>query len=252
MFAVTTFMFALCLITLVFETALGLQQIQFLLDPTSGGIWSSTQTNVIIAVSTTISRVMYILSDIICAWRAVVLWNKDRRVIAILLLFILWTIAAAGADLGLSLLPIFDSSDRSVQDDSSMKQESVQITVQFIATLGTNLLSTGLIAWKAWQHRVFLQKYLGEGVVSMRVEKVLALLIESGFVYCCIWILYIISMFPVFPEPGFTVMDSILVFVAGSYPTLIVVLVCTQKSPVDHYSTYSNGMRFAKTPTGQT
>jgi hypothetical protein len=69
----------------------------------------------------------------------------------------------------------------------------------------------------------------------MRVEKVLALLIESGFVYCCIWvcattaegtntcveafitlmqILYIISVFGVFPEPGFTVMDSILVFVA--------------------------------------
>jgi len=55
----------------------------------------------------------------------------------------------------------------------------------------------------------------------------------------------------VFPEPGFTVMDSILVFVAGSYPTLIIVLVCMQKSPVDHYSTYSNGMQFARTPTGQ-
>jgi hypothetical protein len=38
------------------------------------------------------------------------------------------------------------------------------------------------------QHRVFLRKHLGEGDVSMRVEKVLALLIESGFVYCCIWV----------------------------------------------------------------
>jgi hypothetical protein len=36
--------------------------------------------------------VQYILSDIICAWRAVVLWNRDKRVIAILLLFILGTI----------------------------------------------------------------------------------------------------------------------------------------------------------------
>ena len=34
----------------------------------------------------------YILSDIICAWRAVVLWNGDKRVVAILLLFILGTI----------------------------------------------------------------------------------------------------------------------------------------------------------------
>ena len=31
----------------------------------------------------------------------------------------------------------------------------------------------------------------------------------------------------------------------GSYPTLIVILVCVQKSPVDHCSTYSTGMQFA-------
>ena len=35
--------------------------------------------------------VQFILSDIICAWRAVVLWNRDKRVIAVLLLFILVT-----------------------------------------------------------------------------------------------------------------------------------------------------------------
>ena len=38
--------------------------------------------------------VQYILCDAICAWRTVVLWNKDKRVIAILLLFILGTIGA--------------------------------------------------------------------------------------------------------------------------------------------------------------
>jgi hypothetical protein len=36
--------------------------------------------------------VQYILCDIICAWRTVVLWNKDKRIITILLLFILGTI----------------------------------------------------------------------------------------------------------------------------------------------------------------
>jgi hypothetical protein len=33
--------------------------------------------------------VQYLLSDIICAWRTVVLWNRDNRVIATLLFFIL-------------------------------------------------------------------------------------------------------------------------------------------------------------------
>jgi hypothetical protein len=39
-----------------------------------------------------LTAVQYILCDIICAWRTVVLWNKDKRIIAILLLFILGTI----------------------------------------------------------------------------------------------------------------------------------------------------------------
>ena len=108
MFGITTFMFILGIIAMVLETALGFQQMQLFLDPTSGNVWSSNRTNVIIAVGATITRLMvrlhdtfmpsalaqltvfqYILSDIICAWRAVVLWNRDKRVIAILLLFIL-------------------------------------------------------------------------------------------------------------------------------------------------------------------
>ena len=35
--------------------------------------------------------VQYILCDSICAWRTVVLWNKDKRIIAILVFFNLAT-----------------------------------------------------------------------------------------------------------------------------------------------------------------
>jgi hypothetical protein len=72
----------------------------------------------------------------------------------------------------------------------------------------------------------------------MRVEKVLAILIESGLVYCFLWvcffrrtntriprvfhqtlqILYLVSAFRVFPEPFFTVMDAVLLFVSVSTP----------------------------------
>ena len=36
-----------------------------------------------------------------------------------------------------------------------------------------------------------------------------------------------------------------LALTQGSYPTLIVILVCIQRSPVDYHSTYSTGMQFA-------
>ena len=63
MFWITTLMFVLGLIALVLETSLGFQQMQLFLDPTSGGIWSSTRTNIIIAVGATITRIMVRLEE---------------------------------------------------------------------------------------------------------------------------------------------------------------------------------------------
>jgi hypothetical protein len=75
-------------------------------------------------------------------------------------------------------------------------------------TLATNLLSTGMIAWKAWYtlpvaldsrqlsltispHRQCcgpVREHLCGGSGSMRVDRVFTLLIESAFIYCCIWV----------------------------------------------------------------
>ena len=57
--------------------------------------------------------------------------------------------AAAGCDLGLSFVPLFNPSHHSIQEDSNVKLgERALILVG--PTLATNLLSTGLIAWKFW------------------------------------------------------------------------------------------------------
>ncbi|KAI9441148.1 hypothetical protein BJY52DRAFT_1377723 [Lactarius psammicola] len=80
-FGITTFMFILGIIVLVQEAALGFQRI----------IWSLHRIRVVFAVHATITCLMYILSDVICARRTVLLWNRDKRVIAILLSFILGT-----------------------------------------------------------------------------------------------------------------------------------------------------------------
>ena len=57
--------------------------------------------------------------------------------------------AAAGCDLGLSLAPLFNPSHQSIQDESGVKLGE-RALIMVGPTLGTNLLSTGLIAWKAW------------------------------------------------------------------------------------------------------
>ncbi|KAH9973227.1 hypothetical protein BGW80DRAFT_1459134 [Lactifluus volemus] len=233
-------MFTLGLIALVLETAFGFQQVRSALYPlaTGGGIWSFMDTAIIFATFETINCIMYILSDIICAWRAVILWNRDKRVIAILLLFILGNIIAAGSALVVDLSPFFNPR---IHNEKPQRHALILVGTTF----GINLLCTGLIGWKAWEHRVTIKQHLGECNVSTRVEKILAILIESGLVYCCLWIVYLIAGFGVFPEPFATAMKLALLVSPGAYPTLIIILVCMQKSPIDFYSAHVSGMVFA-------
>ncbi|KAN0129150.1 hypothetical protein V8E53_013021 [Lactarius tabidus] len=258
MFGTTTFMFILGIIILALQTTLEFQQMQLLVNPTAPGLWSSYRTNVVIAVGATATRLMYILSDIICSWRAVVIWNRDKRVIAILLLFILGTTAAAGCELGLNLRPLFDPSYQSLEDESNVKIGELAL-IMGGPTLATNLLSTGLIAWKAWKRRISVRKHLCGGSGPVRVDRLFALLIESGFIYCCIWacptfilaegftellqILFVISAFQGLSYLGIVIIDSVLLcqFISGLYPTLIVTLVAMQRSPVEHFSTHPTG-----------
>jgi hypothetical protein len=104
-------------------------------------------------------------------------------------------------------------------------------------------LSIEVKLWiRASRHdRILVREHLCKGSGPVRVDRVFALLIESGFIYCCIWILYVISAFQGLSDIGFVVIDSVLLcqFISGLYPTLIVVLVAVQRSPVEHCSNHS-------------
>jgi hypothetical protein len=101
MLGITTFMFALGIIALVLVTVYNCQVMKAILVDSSDW-WSEyyivivwgTITRLMVRLNDTVvltqlTAVQYILCDIVCAWRTVVLWNRDKRVIAILLFLIL-------------------------------------------------------------------------------------------------------------------------------------------------------------------
>jgi hypothetical protein len=94
--------------------------------------------------------------------------------------------------------------------------------------LGTNILSTSLIAWKAWEYRRTVSAHLRKGSQSDRAEKVLALLIESGFVYCLLWIFYLLTAFRVLPGSGSYTVNLVMLFLSSMYPAIIIIIACTQ------------------------
>jgi hypothetical protein len=236
MLGITTFMFALGIIALVLVTVANCQVMKATLVDSSDW-WSEYY---IVIVWGPIPRLMYILCDIVCAWRTVVLWNRDKRVIAILLFLILGSTAAAVWDLYFTIAPLMGPTNWSIESTGRVGERALLFLA--VPTLATNLLCTGLIAWKAWKRHIPVREHFRKGSGTVRVDRVFALLIESGFIYCCIWVIYTISAFGVFLDPGFTFMAG----VAGLYPTIIIILIGTQMSPVEHYSTHSAEMQLTR------
>ncbi|KAI0056920.1 hypothetical protein BV25DRAFT_1477656 [Artomyces pyxidatus] len=242
-------MFTCASIAFILQMPLFLGQLPSHLDPVhAGSPWSHRKTNIITSVGAVSVRINYILSDAIVVWRALTIWSSDRRIFVVLLIFMLGTIAAAGSDLGLSLSQLFDTLDV-VEDQSNIKQGR-RALILVGPTLATNVCATLLIAYKAWHYRVTVKAHLNEDNSATKVEKILALLVESGIVYCVMWVLYVLAAFRVFPNPGPSIMDGIMVQVSGIYPTIIIILVCLQKSPCEKYATQDRSLSFATAPWG--
>ncbi|KAI0056961.1 hypothetical protein BV25DRAFT_1920599 [Artomyces pyxidatus] len=242
-------MFSCGSIAFILQIPLFLGQLPSYIDPLQAGSpYSHYKTNIIVSVGSVSVRINYILSDAIVVWRALTLWSSDRRVFLILLIFMLGTIAAAGSDLGLSLNQLFDTHD--VVNDESNAKEGRRALILAGPTIATNVCATSLIAYKAWKYRVSVKAHLNEDNAATKVEKILALLVESGVVYCVMWIFYILAAFRVFPDPGDSILDGIMVQVSGIYPTIIIILVCLQKSPCEKYATQEldRSLSFAPAP----
>ena len=55
-------------------------------------------------------------------------------------------------------------------------------------SLGTNVLATLSVGYKLWHYRKILRKYIVIGSQVIRLEKALAMILESGMAYCIIWV----------------------------------------------------------------
>ncbi|KAI0259484.1 hypothetical protein BC834DRAFT_974204 [Gloeopeniophorella convolvens] len=239
MLSITTLMFVLGTIAIVLNTCLVQRQLARTILPELVTWQSIQKTQVIVSILGAIVRLnssdQPILSDIVCAWRAVVLWNSDRRVLAFLTTIIIATIGTVGYDLYLRQL-YQQESDSATRVPSVT--EGTLVLIFALPMLSTNVVSTVLIAWKAWERRLVVRKYLGTGNATQRVEKALALLIESGAVYSLLLVLYILMAFNIIPVSDWTTISDISILnVSCIYPTLITLLVGLQRSQFEHYAT---------------
>ncbi|KIK68434.1 hypothetical protein GYMLUDRAFT_718421 [Collybiopsis luxurians FD-317 M1] len=240
LFALTCVMFCMVtgynVINLVF-TLLGLRHIS-IVPPANGGnnlddfkldAPLPIQGTNLASVRTAFAGWTFIFGDAVIVWRAWALWIGSRKIILIPGFFLFGTTVTTLVSFGLDVNPLNVSSN-AINDIS---------IASWCFSLATSFTSTLLIAFKGWQYDVFKKTDVdvsnGPPPNRTQVARIMALIIESGALYCLVWITIIFTEFikvPVLSKVTHVVILTIPIGVqlAGIYPTMIIILVSHQLS----------------------
>ncbi|KAL1712644.1 hypothetical protein EV715DRAFT_213331, partial [Schizophyllum commune] len=181
------------------------------------------------------ARLNYIISDAIVVWRAWILWPNSRIAQGLLLLCMAYSAVAVIVNGALQ---------------ANMSDSPVPHTIARSAMLVTNAVATVLVGIKLWcvfvvyflvlcLRKMFIltharRLYRRNVRASMKlmtgggqVGGILVLLVESGVVYCVVWIL---EMSSITHNVDYLMNFGALTFVlAGIYPTFVVLVVTLQQ-----------------------
>ncbi|KAI5889533.1 uncharacterized protein SCHCODRAFT_01357952 [Schizophyllum commune H4-8] len=167
-------------------------------------------------------RFNFVLSDAIVAWRAWVLWPDNRWVKSSLILCVIGSLAGVTVDC------VWTAQD--VMGENSVRLRALMVTMPLLLT---NVVATALVAAKVWYYRREIKSVIGSWRKTSQVEKVLVLLLESGCVYCLIWVVRLsidLASGTGKTIHGYSIIGGTYHSIAGIYPTLIVIAVACQRS----------------------
>ncbi|KAL1704146.1 hypothetical protein EV121DRAFT_206480 [Schizophyllum commune] len=165
-------------------------------------------------------RFNYFVSDAIVVWRAWVLWPNSRPAKGAL------CVCLAGSLVGVIVECVWTVEDL-VEGEPAIR--TLMMTVPLLAT---NIVATVLVGIQVWIYRRDIKGSFGPVTKTTRVEKVLLLLVESGLVYCLIWVIYLVINLTEGPNTlmAYGVISTAYHTIAGIYPTLIVLAVAMQRT----------------------
>ncbi|KAJ7282870.1 hypothetical protein C8J57DRAFT_1296814 [Mycena rebaudengoi] len=165
--------------------------------------------------------VNYVLSDGVVVWRAwVICMRHHRKYIYIPMFF-----------LGLTTISVFGTivvrivGLNSPAIDMKTWVDMLQIS-GIVLSLISNISATGVVGATAWQHRKLIRAAFSDQVKSTGSGRVLALIVESGVLYCLSGIFLLVSSLIRLPHGTLGGLYApIHVQIAGAYPTIVILLV---------------------------
>ncbi|KAJ7465598.1 hypothetical protein FB451DRAFT_1138232 [Mycena latifolia] len=232
LFVVGLFMYTLSAAFWAYSIAYVVGNMQAYIDPQNEQwLRFSNQVSTPLPLFNAIVLINFVLSDGIVCWRAWVISRRDyRRYIVLPIAFWTFTIISTTA---LIVLRILDIPDASIGPKKAFIRAIEVLQLQNMTTsLLSNISATGLIGTTAWRHRQAMRTNFHER--SSRVNRVLALLIESGVLYCFTGVLGTVSQLIHLPHG--TLNDICLsdnIQFAGAYAPSLLLLISSHQSSDD-------------------
>ncbi|KAL1663803.1 hypothetical protein GGF50DRAFT_127735 [Schizophyllum commune] len=167
------------------------------------------------------TRYNVLVSDAIVVWRAWILSRDSRLAKAALSLCMIGSVA------GVITECVWWARDRTVTNGVVTRT-----LIMDIPLLSTNVVATVLVGMRVWTYRRDIKVHIGPWKSKTRVERALILLLESGFVYCIIWIasMAIDITMGTGNLYAYRAIGISYHSIAGIYPTLIALVVALQRS----------------------
>ncbi|KAI5890039.1 uncharacterized protein SCHCODRAFT_02630700 [Schizophyllum commune H4-8] len=218
------------------------------MENTVGGLdpayTKNDQYNIVLSA---VVRVSYLLSDVIVVWRAWILSAGNRFSQAALLLCLCGTTAGIIVDFVWAY------------ENPAMVPPAARTLIKTIPLLVTNIVATMVVSWRVWHYRRDIKFNLDPLGRKTRLEKILVLLVESGFIYCFLWA-FALAVQYIGGDGAFFALYSIVGrayhSISGIYPTIIILAVAMQRSEESLFTARQEAsepirsLRFERSTTG--
>ncbi|KAH8822885.1 hypothetical protein DL96DRAFT_1714341 [Flagelloscypha sp. PMI_526] len=172
-----------------------------------------------------------LIGDMAVVFRAKILWGTGWKIVFLPVVFLVAATAFSITSVTCLSLSTF-SGISSVATGSYVCKRAEPIA--WALSLLTNLLSTLLVAYRAWAHRKVVFEAHGSTRRRSGVERILTLIVESGFIY----LLFLLTQLALFWDAAvdsparwaFAVLAPFGDQISGIYSTALIVFVVLQRT----------------------
>ncbi|EJD54813.1 hypothetical protein AURDEDRAFT_179871 [Auricularia subglabra TFB-10046 SS5] len=214
--------------------------------------------NVFSSLRSAVILINYVITDGVVVWRAWVLCRSDNgRLLYLPLLFLCLTSISVAATIVIRIAITVIRANNGYGPGPSNLNHAIDITqvANLTLTLITNIIATTLIANKAWKHRRLVRDHLKDAENrGHRAESVLALVVESGVLYCLSNVTMLAATLIRLPYGTLgDIYTPVNVQIAGIYPTIVLLIVGLQMTIQDAapgVAPDESVMEFARTHLG--